>query len=176
MNDRSKAILKEVLSYVKIIVISLIVALLLINFVIINARIPSGSMENGISEGDRLIGFRLAYVFSEPKRGDVAIFKFPDDESQTFIKRIIGIPGDLVEIKDGELYINGDLIQEDYIKEPMRKENFGPYVVPPDSYFCLGDNRNDSKDSRYWDNPFVTKEQLLAKAIFKYWDSFELIK
>lgn len=176
MDEHKQAILHEFLSYVKIIAISLAISLLIVNYIIINARIPSGSMEDSISEGDRLIGFRLSYAFSEPKRGDVIIFKFPDDESQTFIKRIIGVPGDLIRIKEGELYINGELIHEDYIKEPMKKEDFGPYIVPPDSYFCLGDNRNDSNDARFWNNTYVTREQILAKAIFKYWHNFELIK
>lgn len=176
MNRNSK-VAKELLSYIEIIMISLLIALFLVNFVIINARIPSNSMLNGIAEGDRLIGFRLSYLFSDPKRGDVVIFKNPDDESETFIKRVIGTPGDKVEIKAGILYINDEVIQEDYIREPMWEEDYGPYFVPNDCYFMLGDNRNYSKDSRKWTTtPFVAKKKILGKAIFKYYDSIEFIK
>lgn len=176
MTDRSKAILKEIMSYVVIIIVSVVIAVLLCNFVIINSKIPTGSMENQIQVGDHIIGFRLAYVFSEPQRGDVIIFKFPDDESQTFIKRIIGMPGDIVEIKNGKVYISGEELVEDYIKEPMRTSEVFRFVVPADSYFVMGDNRNNSKDSRFWEHPFVTREQILAKAIFRYWPPFKFIK
>lgn len=175
-NAKSKAILKELKDYLIIIVISVIVALLLCRFVIINSNIPSGSMENQINVGDRVIGFRLSYLFSEPERGDVIIFKYPDDESQTFIKRIIGLPGDIVEIKGGEVFVGGVALDEPYIKEPMRPNETFKFIVPADCYFVMGDNRNSSKDSRYWENTYVSKNQILAKAIFRYWPSLDFIK
>lgn len=176
MSNRSKAIMKELMSYIIIIIIAIIIALLLVNFVIINSRIPSGSMEPQIQVGDKLIGFRLSYAFSEPERGDVIIFKFPDDESQTFIKRIIGLPGEIVEIKNGHVYVSGDELTEDYIKEPMKAYEDMTFVVPADSYFVLGDNRNSSIDSRYWKNHFVHRDKILAKAIFRYWPPFQMIE
>lgn len=92
------------LSLVKIVVIAVVFALVFTNFIIINAEVPSGSMRDTIWEGDRLFGFRLAYKFSEPKRGDIIIFKFPDDETQNYVKRVIGLPNDIVQIKNGRIH------------------------------------------------------------------------
>lgn len=161
----------EILSYVKILAIAVIVAFLFTRFIIVNAQVPSGSMENTILTGDRLIGFRLAYLFSEPKRGDIVIFKYPDDESQNFVKRVIGIPGDVIEITNGHVYVNGDILEEDYLREPMNTDGESlTYVVPANSYFMLGDNRNNSKDSRYWVNTFVSKDKIIAKVSFRYFN------
>lgn len=173
----------EVFSFIKLLVLAAIVAFLFTRFIIVNAQVPSGSMENTILTGDRLIGFRLAYTFSEPKRGDIVIFKYPDDESQNFVKRIIGIPGDVIQISNGNVYVNGNMLTESYIREPMNDEGEElTYVVPADSYFMLGDNRNNSKDSRYWTNTFVKKDKIIAKVSFRYFNvktkriSFKIIK
>ena len=140
------------------------------NIQIVNATIPSGSMENTILPGDRIIGSRLSYLYHEPKRQDVVIFRFPDDESQVFIKRVIGLPGETLRIVDGRVYMNGSEkpLEEIYIKEVPRGD-FGSFKVPEDSYFMMGDNRNHSHDSRYWENHYVKKEDILAKAIFRYY-------
>ena len=161
---------KELFQWVLVIIGAVILALLIDTFVIVNAQIPSGSMENTIMTGDRVFGNRLAYKFSDPKRFDIIIFKYPDDESQLFIKRIIGLPGETVEIHDGNIYINGsDTPLEDVdIKEPM-EGSFGPYTVPEGCYFVMGDNRNNSRDSRYWENTFVSEDEILGKAVFRYW-------
>ena len=161
---------KELFQWVLVIIGAVILAFLIDTFVIVNAQIPSGSMENTIMTGDRVFGNRLAYKFSDPKRFDIIIFKYPDDESQLFIKRIIGLPGETVEIHDGNIYINGsDTPLEDVdIKEPM-EGSFGPYTVPEDCYFVMGDNRNNSRDSRYWEHTFVTRDEILGKAVFRYW-------
>lgn len=95
-------ILSEAFSFFKIVAFAAIFALIFTNFIIINAEVPSGSMRDTIWEGDRLFGFRLSYKFSEPERGDIIIFKFPDDESQNYVKRIIGLPNDIVQIKVDE--------------------------------------------------------------------------
>ena len=120
-------------------------------------------MENTILTGDRLIGFRLAYLFHEPERGDIVIFKYPDDESY--------------------VYVNGEMLEENYIREPMNSDGEDlTYVVPSGSYFMLGDNRNNSKDSRYWTNTFVSKDKIIAKVSFRYFNvrtkrfSFSFIK
>ncbi len=178
--EEERTILQELWSYVKILAAAVVIALIINNFIIINATIPTGSMIHTIMKNDRLIGFRLAYIFSAPKRGDIIIFKFPDDTSQKFVKRVIGLPGDVVEIKqetDGvHVYVNGTLLNEPYLHEAMRINKDYTYIVPSDSYFVMGDNRNDSKDSRYWQNTYVPKNYILAKAVFKYYSEFEIFK
>ena len=173
----------EVLSLVKIVVLAVVFALVFTNFIIINAEVPSGSMRDTIWEGDRLFGFRLAYKFSEPKRGDIIIFKFPDDETQNYVKRVIGLPNDIVQIKNGRVYINGEELDEPYIKDYILDDGETyTYIVPEDSYFMLGDNRNNSKDSRYWVNTFVKKEKIVAKVVVRYYSGekskidFSLVK
>ena len=164
----TSSVLKELKSYAKIIILAIVIAFICNNYVIVNAQIKSGSMSDGIKTSDRLFGFRLAYMSSLPERGDVVIFKFPDNEAENFIKRVIGLPGDVVQIKSGVLYINGEIYSEDYLKEPMIG-SFGPYCVPNDHYFMLGDNRNDSKDSRFWENTYVSKDKIIGKALLKYY-------
>ena len=163
---------RELLSWILTFAFAIGAALFLKNFIIINATVPTGSMENTIMPGDDLLGLRTAYLFKDPQRGDIIIFKFPDDESQKFIKRIIGLPGDLVQIEDGKVYINGSTtsLEEPYLKEEWTR-NTGPFefVVPEGCYFVMGDNRNDSLDSRYWDNPFVTEDEIIGKAEFIYY-------
>ena len=168
--EEKASIGKELFQWVLVILGAVILAFLIDTFVIVNAQIPSGSMENTIMTGDRVFGNRLAYKFSDPKRFDIIIFKYPDDESQLFIKRIIGLPGETVEIHDGNIYINGsDTPLEDVdIKEPM-EGSFGPYTVPEGCYFVMGDNRNNSRDSRYWENTFVSEDEILGKAVLRYW-------
>lgn len=163
---------RELLSWILTFAFAIGAALFLKNFIIINATVPTGSMENTIMPGDDLLGLRTAYLFKDPQRGDIIIFKFPDDESQKFIKRIIGLPGDLVQIQDAKVYINGSTtsLEEPYLKEEWTR-NTGPFefVVPEGCYFVMGDNRNDSLDSRYWDNPFVTEDEIIGKAEFIYY-------
>ena len=161
--------MKEFLSWVSVVAIALAVALLLNCFVIINSVVPSSSMETTIMTGSRMFGFRLAYLFNGPEQGDIIIFRYPDDESQTFVKRVIGVPGDTVEIKAGVTYVNGEVLDEPYLNETPLAADFGPYVVPEDCYFVMGDNRNHSRDARYWTNTYVRKDQILAKAVICYW-------
>ena len=129
-------------------------------------------MENTIMTHDRLIALRTAYWFSEPKRGDIVVFHYPDNEEELYIKRVIGTPGDIVEGKDGVVYVNGEALEEPYIKEPA-EEDFGPYQVPKESYFMLGDNRNHSRDSRDWENTYVKKNKILGKAFLRYYPNFK---
>lgn len=163
----------EVLSYVKILVAAVIIAFIFSRYVIVNAEVPTGSMKSTIMEHDKLIGFRLSYLFSEPKRGDIVIFKYPDNEAQNYVKRVIGTPGDVVQIKGGQVYVNGDLLEEDYLYEPMQNTGIEEtYVVPEGYYFMMGDNRNSSLDSRYWKNTYVAKNKIIAKVIFRYYDGY----
>lgn len=158
---------KEFLSWVITLVAAVLVALFLKNFVIINATVPTGSMENTILPGDDLIGLRFSYKLSDPKRGDIIIFDFPDNEEEKYVKRIIGLPGETVYIEDAKVYINGseEPLEEPYLKELWTKST-GPFYfeVPEDSYFVMGDNRNNSYDSRYWTNTFVKRDKITGKA------------
>lgn len=170
--DKKNKFWKEVFSWVKIVVGAFIVAFLLSNFVIINARVPSGSMISTINKGNKVIGFRLAYLFDDPKRGDIVIFDSPI-EDKIYIKRLIGLPGDTIEIKDSTLYINGELIEEDYVEKWTNSPGTTTYEVPKGEYFMMGDNRDYSADSRNgW---FVKKDAILAKAIFRYYPSIDML-
>ena len=169
--------------------IVVVVVLVINNVVLINAKIPSESMENTIMTGDRIFGYRLAYglnldlfgkeiskKWKDPERFDIVIFKYPDDESQLFIKRLIGLPGDKVEIRNGKVYINDSEtpLEDDYVPEtPLG--SFGPYEVPENCYFMMGDNRNNSKDSRYWTNTYVRFDQIVGKAEIRYFPSIKLL-
>lgn len=168
---------KEFMEYLKMIIFVVAVVLVVNNFLLINAKIPSESMEQTIMTGDRVFGNRLAYVFGEPERYDIIIFKYPDNEKELFIKRIIGMPGETVEIKDGKVYINGS---EEPLKDSFTPEtpvgDYGSYTVPEDSYFVLGDNRNYSRDSRFWNNPYVAEDKILGKAVLRYFPGIKLLK
>ncbi|MFV0519138.1 MAG: signal peptidase I [Lachnospirales bacterium] len=165
----------EIISWIKTIIFCVIMAYLINNLVIVNAEVPTSSMENTIMTEDRLIANRLAYTFSDPERFDIIVFKWPDDETQNYVKRIIGLPGDTIEIKGGLLYINGVLTEEPYLKETPFDQDYGPYNVPEGHYFTLGDNRNWSKDSRLWENTYVPRENIVAKPLFRYLPNFKIL-
>ncbi len=112
-----------------------------------------------------------------PQRFDIIIFKYPDDESQLFIKRIIGLPGEKVQIINGKVYINdSETPLDDSFVAEVPRGNFGPYEVPEDSYFVMGDNRNHSRDSRYWKTSnFVTYDEIVGKAVVRYYPSIKLL-
>lgn len=170
---QKKSKLREAISFMTPIVIALIIAIFLKTCIFANVVIPTGSMLNTIQEGDRIIASRLAYINDEPQRYDIIIFKYPDDETQFFAKRIIALPGETIEIKNGIVYItdkngNKSTARTDFITNCIPTGNFGPYTVPLGSYFVMGDNRNDSWDSRYWDNKTVKKEKIIGKVKFRY--------
>ena len=174
---QTKSFKVELLSWVKTIIIAIVLAYLITSFVIVNAFVPTGSMKNTIMPKDRLIASRLSYIFKDPERLDIIVFKYPDDERLLYVKRIIGLPGDTINISDGKVYINDskEPLPDKYVTVEPMKGSWGPYIVPEDSYFMLGDNRNDSKDSRFWSNTFVKKEQILGKVIFKYYPKIEIL-
>lgn len=165
---------REIFEYVRMIAVVFIIVVLLQTFVVVNARIPSESMEPTINVGEQIFGNRLAYLFDEPERYDIVIFRYPDDKSRLFIKRIIGLPGDTIDIRDGDVYVNGSEIPlEDSFcmtEDSTVEGNLTyPLTVPEGCYFMLGDNRVYSKDSRFWENPFVERDDILGKAFFRYW-------
>ena len=156
---------------IKTISFSLIIALGIRTFIAEARYVPSGSMEPTIQPGDRLIIDKISFDFTSPKRGDIVVFNptktlQEDNFHDAFIKRVIGLPGDKVEVKNGQVYINGSPIKENYI-EAKPDYNWGPVIVPANSYLVLGDNRNDSFDSHYWG--FVPRNKIIGRAIFFFW-------
>lgn len=168
--------LYAVLDWVVVIAIALAAALFINFFIIVNSTVPSGSMERTIMTNSRMIGLRISYLFEKPDRGDIIVFHYPDDPKQIFVKRIIGLPGETVEMIDGITYIDGVALEEDYINpdywdRPIegKSYNSGPFTVPEGHYFVMGDNRGNSHDSRFWTNHFVSEKAIMGKAVYCYW-------
>ena len=168
--QKSTSAVREILSWVLTFAVAIVAALFIKYCLIINADVPTGSMENTIMPGDRLIGNRLAYLKEGPQRGDIVVFHYPDNEKELFVKRVIGLPGESVHIEDAKVYIDGVELEEPYLKEEWTIAT-GTYdfEVPEDCYLMLGDNRNNSKDARYWENKYVNIDKILGKALFIYW-------
>jgi len=181
MNPRWQSLLKE---YVEALAVAVILALVIRSSVIQAFKIPSGSMLETLQIGDHLLvnkflyGLKLPFTnivvlpISDPAFQDVIVFEFPEDPSKDFIKRVMGLPGDTIEIKDKVVYRNGAKVDEPYtqFKHPDSDsdlENFGPITVPKDKYFCMGDNRDESYDSRRWG--FVDRSKIKGKAWRIYW-------
>lgn len=136
-----------------------------IDFCIGRFRVENVSMETTFTEGELVMVNKLNYKFSEPRRGDVVIFHAPTEPGKDYIKRLIGLPGDHIEIKDSQLYINGEAVEEPWLHEAIEYE--GEWDVPEGQYFVLGDNRNHSSDSHVWG--CVPRENLIGNAFFRYW-------
>jgi signal peptidase I len=128
-------------------------------------RIEGHSMMPTLQEGEYVIINKLAYYFDEPERGDIIVLHFPNDRSRDFIKRVIGVPGDQIEVSNREVRVNGVLLQEPYINAPP--EYSGQWLVPEDKYFVLGDNRNNSSDSYTWS--YLPRDDIVGKAWVIYW-------
>lgn len=164
----NKKLVKEIISWVMIFVFAFVLAKLISTFIIHIVEVPSGSMLNTIEIDDRIISSRLSYKFSEPKRGDIIVFLHdPEGTEIEYIKRLMGLPGETIEAKDGIVYIDGEPLNETYLLEPM-EEDFGPITIPEDGYFVMGDNRNNSADARGWvgEKQFIKKNQIISKAFF----------
>lgn len=181
---KKKSIIRE---YVESILIAIVLAMFIRSFIIQAFKIPSGSMEPTLQIGDHILVNKFIYgitipfthkkllQLNQPKRGDVIVFVFPKDESKDFIKRVIGVEGDRIEIKQKKVYINGELYNDPYAQyqknnpysnlQPM--DNLGPIVVPKNSLFVMGDNRDRSYDSRFWG--FVPINYVKGKAFIIYW-------
>ncbi|MCX7840095.1 MAG: signal peptidase I [Anaerolineae bacterium] len=143
-----------------------LVIFLIIRFAVQNFRIEGSSMEPNFHDGQYLFVNKLIYMFQPPQRGDVIVFVPPNSGSRDFIKRVIGLPGERVEIRSGTVFINGEPLIENYPLNPGSYSS-GPIVVPPDEYFVLGDNRNYSSDSHSWGTVHIKK--IIGKAWFSYW-------
>jgi signal peptidase I len=181
--------------YLESVVVAVILALFIRTFAVQAFKIPTGSMETNLLIGDHLLVNKLAYSPSlgpfeatllgkrEIQRGHVVVFKFPEDPSRDFIKRVIGLPGETLEIRDKQVFVNGKPIEEPYVhflEPPLRRDdpeyglrgesirdNWGPKVVPEGELFVLGDNRDNSRDSRFWG--FLPRDQVKGRALLVYW-------
>ena len=155
----------EDLPYILILLLVLCVRI----FALLNITVPTGSMKNTLAEGTRAMGLSIVYKFREPERGDIIVFHAPDNPGTLYVKRVVGLPGETVEIVGGRTYINGEYFEEEYLAETPEAKDFGPYHVPEDAYFVMGDNRNHSLDARLWDNTYVYSSAILGKVYFAYW-------
>lgn len=185
ITPRKKSLLRE---YVEAIIIALVLALFIRSFVVQAFKIPSGSMIPTLLIGDHILvskfiyGIRNPFTGSvlipvmEPERLDIVVFKYPVNPSQDFIKRVIGLPGDEIEVIDKEVYVNGKSLTDDpgvnnsdlvLGRAASERDNFGPITVPAHSLFVMGDNRDNSHDSRFWG--FVDLKALKGKAFIMYW-------
>ena len=147
---------------------ALVLALVLRTFVVQAFWIPSGSMIPTLDPGDRVLVLKFWYHLPslDPKRGDVVVFKYPVDPRRDFVKRVIGLPGETVELREGKVYVNGVQIAEPYVVN-TDTYTMAATEVPKDSYFCMGDNRPNSQDSRFWG--FVPRNFLKGPVVFRYW-------
>src|SRR5256712_274979 len=189
--DFKKSTLRE---YFESIVIAGILALFIRTFVVQAFKIPTGSMENNLLIGDHLLVNKFIFGPTEwrlerillpvkpVKREDIIVFKYPEEPDRDFIKRVIGLPGETVEVREKKVYINGKALDEPYAHylEPVAtpsefhevtsleiRDRYGPVTVPPNHYFVMGDNRDNSQDSRYWG--FLPREYIKGKALILYW-------
>ena len=152
---------------------------LVITFVGQRTEVEGASMENTLHNGDNLIVDKLSYRFHDPERFDIIVFPFQFQDNTYYIKRIIGLPGETVEIRDGHIYIDGssEPLEDVETKEYM-VGNYGPYTIPEGCYFVMGDNRNNSQDSRVSDVGAIHRDELMGRAWIRIWplDQFGVIK
>jgi signal peptidase I len=186
--ESSQRLVAKIREYGEAILIALVLALFIRTFVVQAFKIPSGSMEATLQIGDHILvnkfiyGVKIPFTHKtivpgkEPKRGDIIVFEFPKDPKKDFIKRVIGEPGDVIEIRNKKILINNKPIEENYgfyldpsvFPESVRpRDNFGPFTVPPQNYFVMGDNRDHSFDSRFWGT--VDSSSVKGKAFIIYW-------
>lgn len=175
--------------YLEAIGLAVILALIIRTWGVQAFKIPSESMVPTLLVGDHLLVFksnydikfpfsdRIFFSVGDPKRGDIIVFRFPDDRDKDFIKRVIGLPGETVEMRGRKVFIDGREIKDPWgyyhndtsVRPGQQHEATFRVVVPPEHYFVLGDNRDDSKDSRFWRNTFVPRQDILGRAIIIYW-------
>lgn len=169
--EKPKGIVKELLGWIVYIAIIIGLTWLIITFVGQRTRVSGHSMEATLHDGDNLIVDKLSYHFREPKRFEIIVFPYRHKESTYYIKRIIGLPGETVQVKDGYVYINGEKLDENYGLEVMEDAGIAaePIELGEDEYFVLGDNRNHSSDSRDPSVGILHRDELIGRAWVRIW-------
>ncbi len=161
-------LLVELRPWLRDIILAFVIAIFLVVFVVQPVKVEGTSMQPQLVDQERIFVNRFIYRFSEIHKGDIVVFWYPKDRSKSFIKRVLAVPGDDVEIRSGSVYINGMKVEEPYLDPGFRdRDSLGKRVVPPDHYFVLGDHRSSSNDSRNWG--FVPRDLIYGKAVFRYW-------
>ncbi|MDE6907554.1 MAG: signal peptidase I [Lachnospiraceae bacterium] len=176
----AKNMVKEVLSMALYIAVVLCITFLVVRYVGQRTQVDGHSMENTLFDGDNLIVDKISYHFTDPKRFDIIVFPYHYKEDTYYIKRIIGLPGETVQIRDGEIYIDGAILEEDYGKETMLTSGRAADQIQlgEDEYFVLGDNRNHSEDSRFDDVGNIERSEIIGRAFIRIWpfERFGLLK
>ena len=169
--EKGRGLVREILSFLLYVAVVVGVTFLTIHFVGQRTYVSGSSMENTLSDGDNLIVDKLTYRFSDPKRYDIIVFPYQYEDNTYFIKRIIGLPGETVQIVDGTIYINGEVLGESYGREVMKNSGMAadPITLGDDEYFVLGDNRNDSTDSRDPSVGKIKRNQIIGRAWVRIW-------
>lgn len=164
---KQNKLLHGIVDWTETILVALFLALIIRTWVMQTSVVISGSMIPTLEINDRIFVNKFIYNFREPQRGEIILFKAPLDPSKEFVKRLVGLPGEIITVRNGDIMINGKLLPA--LSPLIRKDqvNFGPVKIPAGSYFFMGDNRANSADSRYWG--FVKKEALIGQAFFTYW-------
>ena len=167
----SNRIKKEIFSWIQVIVMAFIIAFILKTFIFRPVYVKGPSMDPTLSDGQILILWKLNYQIGDPNRGDVIVIGEDEDELQnkSLIKRVIGIPGDIIEIKNGDVYVNNEKLNPDYVKDNTAANGFSKSVLPNGQYFVLGDNRGESRDSRDKSVGFIERENIEGKTVFRLW-------
>ncbi|OWZ84208.1 signal peptidase I [Natranaerobius trueperi] len=158
--------LREIFEWVKSLLVAVVLAFLIRFFVVEIFLVEGQSMSPTLADSQRLVVNKFIYRLDDPDREDIIVFEY--DEDKDFIKRVVGLPGEKIEIADGNVYINGDRVKENYQTKKVN-DNYGPEKIPDEKYFVLGDNRNNSMDSRSPSVGFIHEEQIKGKAFFVFW-------
>ena len=178
--EKKKTVGQEILSLLCYLGIVLILTFLIVNFVGVRTEVLGTSMQPTLMDRDQLIVEKVSYYFNDPQRYDIIVFPYPEEPSKHYIKRIIGLPGETVQIIDGYVYINGELLDEHYGNAVMDYAGVAeePVVLGDDEYFVLGDNRNNSEDSRYAAVGNIKRSEISGRAWVRIWplSSFGVLK
>ena len=169
--EKERGILREILSFLVYVAVVVGVTFLIIHFVGQRTYVSGSSMENTLSDGDNLIVDKITYRFSDPQRYDIIVFPFHYADHVYYIKRIIGLPGETVQIVDGDIYIDGEMLRESYGREVIKDSGLAtePIELGEDEYFVLGDNRNDSTDSRDPSVGKIHRDEIIGRAWVRIW-------
>ena len=161
----TKGVIRE---FIECVAMALVLAILIITFVVQSFVVDGSSMEPTLHDGQRLLVNKLLYRFSPPRAGDIVVFRYPSNPKEDFIKRVVATQWDIVEIRDGKVFVNGVALDEPFLAEDTLGE-FGPLELPQGKFFVLGDNRNNSRDSRYPDVGLLERKHIVGKAAVVYW-------